>query len=53
MILMQCIHLTDSMNDKSYGTMHHVRSGKNTHCRRVGNRRNFAYVSLWNRKYGR
>jgi len=28
---------------KSYGTMRHVRSGKNTHCRRVRNRRNFAH----------
>jgi len=24
-----------------------------THCRRVGNRRNFAYFSLWHPKYGR
>jgi len=23
------------------------------HCRHVGNRRNFAYFSLWHRKYGR
>jgi len=34
-------------DDKSYGTMRHVRSGKNT---RVGNRRNFAYFSLWHPK---
>ena len=33
----------DKQTDKSYGTMRHVRSGENTHCRRVGNRRNFAY----------